>query len=341
MNCPSTIGELDEIITRPTEQVRAAIELCPGPITVLGAAGKMGFHLCLMLKRVLSQLDREHDLVAVSRFSTANSLIPFQEAKIRTLVADLSESEQIDTIPVTPWVFFLAGIKFGTADNPALLDRMNSQMPKLVAARFANSSIVAMSTGCVYSFTTPGTGGSKESDPTDPPGVYAQSCLDRETAFIEGSLSHHTRCVLIRLNYSIDLRYGVLVDIAQQVLTNTPINIETGFANVIWQGDAIQQILRSPPLADSPPFVLNVTGSNTLRVRELALAFGKRLNRSPTFSGTESNNCWLSNNSLARNLFGEPATDLEQMMDWISHWLLSGGPSLNKPTHFQTRDGKY
>jgi len=338
---PSTNSELDELITRPTDEVRDAIQRCPGPITVLGAAGKMGFHLCLMLQRVLTQLDRRDHLVAVSRFSTAHSLAPFQKAGIATRVADLSQREQVATIPATPWVFYLAGVKFGTTDNPALLTRMNSQMPQTVAEHFADSSIVAMSTGCVYSFTDPTAGGSKESDSTDPPGTYAQSCLDRETAFIEGSSSRNTRCCLIRLNYSIDLRYGVLLDIAQQVLTNTPVKIETGYVNVIWQGDAIQQILRSGPLADSPPFVLNVTGSDTLSVRELALSFGRRLNRSPRFSGTESNNCWLSNNSRARGLFGEPATDLEQMLDWISHWLLSGGPTLNKPTHFQTRDGNY
>ena len=338
---PANTAELDELISRPTDEVRDAIEHCPGPMIVLGAAGKMGFHLCLMLDRTLKQLDRKGDLVAVSRFSTADSMAPFEQAGIATHVADLSQKEQIASIPVAPWVFYLAGIKFGTADNPELLKRMNSEMPQRVAEHFADSSIVAMSTGCVYSFTDPASGGSGESDPTNPPGTYAQSCLDREAAFVKGSSSRGTRCCLIRLNYSIDLRYGVLLDIAQQVLSNTPVNLETGYVNLIWQGDAIQQIVRSTALVDSPPSVLNVTGSDTLSVRELALAFGKRLNRSPQFAGVESNNCWLSNNSRAQSLFGKPATDLEQMMDWIAHWLLSGGPTFEKPTHFQTRDGNY
>ena len=315
---PANTAELDELISRPTDEVRDAIEHCPGPMIVLGAAGKMGFHLCLMLDRTLKQLDRKGDLVAVSRFSTADSMAPFEQAGIATHVADLSQKEQIASIPVAPWVFYLAGIKFGTADNPELLKRMNSEMPQRVAEHFADSSIVAMSTGCVYSFTDPASGGS-----------------------VKGSSSRGTRCCLIRLNYSIDLRYGVLLDIAQQVLSNTPVNLETGYVNLIWQGDAIQQIVRSTALVDSPPSVLNVTGSDTLSVRELALAFGKRLNRSPQFAGVESNNCWLSNNSRAQSLFGKPATDLEQMMDWIAHWLLSGGPTFNKPTHFQTRDGNY
>ena len=333
--------ELDEMITRPCDRVREAIRLCPGPITVLGAGGKMGFHLCRMLQRTLQELGRKNDLLAVSRFSSANSLISFEKAGIATHTADLSNEEQLRSIPDTALVFFLAGVKFGTANNPELLARMNSEMPQLVAKHFANSSIVAMSTGCVYSFVDRSSGGSIETDATDPPGEYAQSCLDRETAFVNGSLSHSTRCCLIRLNYSIDLRYGVLMDIAQQVWHNRPVNVETGYVNVIWQGDAIRQIIQAATLADTPPQILNITGTATLSVRDIAIDFGRRLDRSPIISGTESANCWLSNNKKASRLLGQPPTSLEQMMDWTSDWLTSGGPTLNKLTHFQTRDGNY
>jgi nucleoside-diphosphate-sugar epimerase len=341
MTAFSNTLELDEMITRPCERVREAIRLCPGPITVLGAGGKMGFHLCRMLQRTLQELGRKNDLLAVSRFSSANSLIPFEKAGIATHTVDLSNEEQVRSIPDTPLVFFLAGVKFGTANNPELLARMNSEMPQLVAKHFANSSIVAMSTGCVYSFVDRSSGGSIETDATDPPGEYAQSCLDRETAFVNGSLSHSTRCCLIRLNYSIDLRYGVLMDIAQQVWHNRPVNVETGYVNVIWQGDAIRQIIQAATLADTPPQILNITGTATLSVRDIAIDFGRRLDRSPIISGTESANCWLSNNKKASRLLGQPPTSLEQMMGWTSDWLTSGGPTLNKPTHFQTRDGNY
>ncbi|MGI9441988.1 MAG: NAD-dependent epimerase/dehydratase family protein [Rubripirellula sp.] len=337
----TNIVELDEMITRPCEQVREALRICPGPITVLGAGGKMGFHLCRMLQRTLAELDRKDQLLAVSRFSSAEAEQPFQQAGIATHTADLSQDSQVRSIPVTPLVFFLAGVKFGTANKPELLTQMNTEMPKLIASHFAESSIVAMSTGCVYSFADQASGGSKETDATAPPGEYAQSCLDRETAFMNGSMSHRTKCCLIRLNYSIDLRYGVLMDIAQQVWQNRPVNIETGYVNVIWQGDAIKQIIQAATLTQAPPQILNITGSETLRVRDIATGFGQRFNRAPKFSGVESTDCWLSNNAKACELFGQPSTSIEQMMDWTSDWLISGGPTLNKPTHFQTRDGHY
>jgi nucleoside-diphosphate-sugar epimerase len=337
----SNSRELDETITRPSDQVLNALDRCPGRITILGAGGKMGFHLSRMLQRALIELEREDQLLAVSRFSSTDSLRSFQQAGISTQTADLCNPEEVASIPLTPWVFFLAGVKFGTTNHPELLTRMNSEMPRLVAEHFTDSTIVAMSTGCVYSFANRSSGGSTETDATAPPGEYARSCLDRETAFTQGSSSHGTRCCLIRLNYSIDLRYGVLLDIAKQVRDNVPVNLETGYVNVIWQGDAIEQIIQAVTLADTPPQILNITGSETVSVREIALAFGKRLNRSPKFSGVESEFCWLSNNQKACNLLGPPTTSLEQMLDWISAWLIAGRPTLNKPTHFQTRDGHY
>ena len=341
MKTPSNSLELDEWITRPTDQVRDAVQRCSGPITVLGAGGKMGFHLCRMLQRALTDLNRDNDLLAVSRFSSAASLNHFKDAGIATRVVDLCDPVQVTSLPVTPWVFFLAGVKFGTANQPELLTQMNGAMPRVVAQHYADSTITAMSTGCVYSFVDHTCGGSTETDPTAPPGAYAQSCLDRETAFTDISSSHGTRCCLIRLNYSIDLRYGVLLDIAQQVMHDVPVNIETGYVNVIWQGDAIQQIIQSATHADTPPQILNITGSETLSVREIAVEFGRRLGRSPRFSGTESSTCWLSSNRKACKLFGPPSISIEQMLDWVSAWLNAGGQTLNKPTHFQVRDGNY
>ena len=335
------VREIDEQITRPNPAVIEALEQCPGGVTVLGAGGKMGYHVCRMLQRSLAILGREHELVAVSRFGSEATLAKFTQTGISTIAADLSNPEDVAKVPCTPNVFFLAGIKFGTSTRGDLLHRMNVRMPQLVADHFTDSRIVVMSTGCVYSFSDPASGGSKESDPTEPPGDYAKSCLARENAFIAGSKTHGSRCVLIRLNYSIDLRYGVLVDLAKQVHQKVPINVDTGYVNVIWQGDAVQQILRSLPLAKTPPLVLNITGRETHSVRDLAKRIGQRFDCAPTFVGQEADRCWLNNSTQAEKLFGKPATSTDQMIDWIVDWITRGGPTLDKPTHFQNRNGVY
>jgi nucleoside-diphosphate-sugar epimerase len=340
-NAPRSVDQLDEMITRPNEAVLAPLQRCPGDFIVLGAGGKMGFHLSRMLQRSLQQLGRNDSLTAVSRFSAPASRQPFERFGLNTVAADLSDPNQVGAVPLADNVFYLAGIKFGTAGDSELLRRMNSVMPALVAERFAASRIVALSTGCVYSFTSPESGGSTEESEMRPPGEYARSCLDREQAFFEASRRHRTPCALVRLNYSIDLRYGVLVDIAQQVKAGQPIDVSTGYVNVIWQADALAQIIQCVAHAVSPPFVINITGSETLRVRDVARRFGRHWGCVPTFQGSEAETCWLSNNALARKLFGEPETSVDRMVDWIAQWLDRGGQTLGKPTHFQNRDGNY
>ncbi len=339
--CPGSTDQLDDLLTRPTPAALEAVRGCPGGFLVLGAAGKMGWHVTRMLQRCLQQLGRKDPLIAVSRFTGDKSRDPFDRFQIETVQADLSEGQELDALPSFANVFFLAGVKFGTSHNLELLHRMNGEMPRHVASRFRDSRIVALSTGCVYSFTSPESGGSTEQSPTDPPGDYARSCLARERAFIDGSQRHGTRCSLVRLNYSVELRYGVLVDIATQVLSGQPLNLETPSVNVIWQGDAITQILQCLPCADSPPFIVNVTGADTLSVRDIANQFGERFGVKPTFAGEEGSTCWLSNSSMARTRFGEPSMKVDRMIDWIAEWLQRGGDTLGKPTHFQVRDGKY
>lgn len=341
MQAPRDTDELDETITMPSAAAIAAIEACPGDAMVLGAAGKMGFHVTRLLQRCLKRLGRKDRLIAVSRFSSEASRLRFQNYEIETIAADLSEAEQVNGLPDAANVIFLAGIKFGTAHDVDLLYRMNRDMPRHVAQRFRESRIVALSTGCVYSFTSPETGGSTEQSEVDPPGEYAQSCLARERAFIDGSSSHGTLCSLVRLNYSVELRYGVLVDIASQVLSGVPVDLETPYVNVIWQGDAITQILQCLPDAAAPPDVVNITGPDTLSVREIAEQFGSRFGLSPEFQGREADTCWLSNSALARGRYGEPRMKLDCMITWIADWLQQGGETLGKPTHFQVRDGKY
>jgi nucleoside-diphosphate-sugar epimerase len=338
---PQSVQQLDDAITQPSDAVLATIEQSAGRFAVLGAGGKMGFHVSRMLQRSLQQLGRLDPVITVSRFSSPESRETFERSGFEVISADISDQDQLGTIPLVENVIYLAGIKFGSASNADLLQQMNVTMPGLVADHFRDSRIVAFSTGCVYSFTSPASGGSTEQDETDPPGDYAQSCLQRERAFTRGSHLHGTKCALVRLNYSIDLRYGVLVDIAQQVRAGVPIAVDTGHVNVIWQGDAVSQILQCVPRATSEPFIINVTGSETLSVRDIAAQFGQRFGCAATFTGTEAPTCWLNNNSLARKLFGDPTMSVDCMIDWIADWLERGGETLGKPTQFQNRDGDY
>lgn len=341
MNAPKNVTELDRFIAAPCEEVVEAVRRAEGDFAVLGAGGKMGFHVCWMLKRALETLGRDASVRAVSRFGSVRSRDDFNRIGCDVIPADMSDPEQLAGIPLAENVFYLAGVKFGTAADPALLQKMNVTMPEMVAARFAQSKIVALSTGCVYSFVSPESGGSKESDATDPPGEYARSCLGREQAFIDAAERSATESVLIRLNYSIDLRYGVLVDLAQKVHTGRPVDVDTGYVNVIWQGDAVGQIIRSLHLASAPPTVLNITGPQTHRVRDLANAFADRFGCRVTFRGNESATAWLNNSARATKLFGAPKISTEQMIDWIADWIVRGGELLGKPTHFETRDGNY
>ncbi len=340
-DAPGSVTELDERMTRPDEAVLQSLASCEGDFAVLGAGGKMGYHVARMLARGLERLGRHDAVTAVSRFTDSASATPFREAEIPTLAADLSDPRQVDALPEFANVVYLAGVKFGTGSDPALLRRMNVDMPRLIARRYRDARIVALSTGCVYSFVDPESGGSKEDDATDPPGDYARSCLGREQAFVEGSRRHGTRCTLVRLNYAIDLRYGVLVDVAQKVLAGQPVDVETGYVNVIWQGDAVAQILRCFDLVAAPPAIINITGVETLKVREVAQEFARRWDLPVTIRGHEAATAWLSNSGRARDLFGPPRVSPQTMIDWISQWLRQGGETLGKPTHFEVRSGRY
>lgn len=338
---PENIDELDDRITRPPPFVVESVSKRVGRYIVLGAGGKMGFHVSRMLQRALKAAGRSDSVTVVSRFSDPESRQRFADLDFNVIAADLSDPAQVESLPAAENVVFLAGVKFGTADDPQVLRRMNVEMPELVADRYRHSAIVALSTGCVYSFTTPESGGSNECSTTDPPGDYARSCLGREAAFIDGSSRHGTECAIVRLNYSNDLRYGVLVDIATRVLNERAIDLRTGYVNLIWQGDAVAQILGCFSHAQSPPFVVNVTGKQTLSVRELAEECATRLERIPRLANQEFPTAWLSNSACACRLFGDPVVEIDQMIDWTCEWVRQERETLNKPTHFQVRDGVY
>ena len=339
---PRDSTALDRLIATPDEKTIEAVRKRTGDFTVLGAGGKMGFHLCLMLQRALTALGRKDRVQAVSRFKTVRARDEFESIGCQAVTADLSCPHELERLPNSENVFFLAGVKFGTSHDTALLEKMNVAMPRLVARRYQHATIVAFSTGCVYSFVSPRTGGSTEEDATDPPGEYANSCKGREQAFVDAGLEFGTKTALIRLNYSIDLRYGVLVDLAQKVLDGKTVDLTTGYVNVIWQGDALRHAIRCLDYATAePPFIINITGPEVLRVRDLADAFGRRFARDVRFSGKEAPTAWLNNASKSHALFGKPEVGIEQMIDWVATWLQNKGELLGRPTHFELRDGNY
>lgn len=340
---PDSVSELDDLASTPDPATSETLARFPGDVMVAGAGGKMGFHLCRMLRRALNTNESDARVIAVSRFGDSSTRASFEEAEIETIAADLTDPAQVEALPDVGAMFFLAGMKFGTSEAPEMLRLFNETMPSLVADRFAGVPTVALSTGCVYPYVTPASGGSRESDPVGPVGEYARSCLGRELAFREASRRHHTPLALVRLNYSVDLRYGVLVDVARKVFTGEPVRVDTGYFNCIWQGDALRHIIRSlsHAKAEPDPFVINVTGERILSVRETALDLAGRFGKSVSFIGTETETAWLSDARESHRLFGPPQVEENELIGWVADWIRHDRPLLGKPTHFETRDGKF
>ena len=339
---PGTEAELDELLSTPRDATVAALRRCPGDIVVLGAGGKMGPTLARMAARgaQLADAGPSRRVVAVSRFSSAFARAALESAGVEVIAADLLDPDAVKRLPDAPNVIFMAGQKFGTTDAPSRTWMMNVVVPAYCAERYRAARIVAFSTGNVYPLSPVAGGGASESTAPQPVGEYAASCLGRERVF-EHAASLGTRVAIMRLNYAIDLRYGVLADLATRILAGAPVPLAMGYVNVIWQGDANQAALEMLPHCDTTPFVLNVTGSETLSVRALALELGRRLGRTPTFEGTEADDALLSDTSRFGSMFGTPATSVGTMLDLVADWVGHGRPMLNKPTHFETRDGAF
>jgi len=334
-------GSADQILSRPDAGAISAVAALAGPVVVLGAGGKIGLHLCLMLKAAAQAAGRDLPVYAVSRFTTLRDREAFTAGGVETITADLAVPAELARLPDAPTVFFLAGVKFGTAASPGLLEAMNVQMPRLVAERYASSQIVAFSTGCVYPFVDHRVGGATEDTPPAPVGAYAESCLRREQAFADVAARMGTRVVLVRLNYSIEYRYGVLVDIATKVLQQEPIDVSMGYVNVIWQTDAVSHIIQSARLAANPPVPINITGAEIYSVRRLAEDFGKVFGLKPVITGEENPTAWLSDARYSHRIFGRPAHGIGRMIEDIAGWLKAGGETWGKPTGFEKRDGQY
>ena len=338
VNLPFLPEELDDFIASPSAAVVREVGTWDTDIIVLGAGGKMGLHVCVMLKRALEKSGSRQSITAVSRFGNLMDRDDFESRGIPTIAGDLRDEAFLASLPEAGIVFFLAGAKFGTADNPQLLREMNVEVPGKVARRFKESRIVAFATAGGYAYTTVETGGSTEQSPTAPVGAYAESCLGREQAFAEVSREHGTPVCLIRLNYAVELRYGVLVDICSKVINGEPVDLTMGHLNLIWQGDAVDQIIRTVALAESPPRPINITGKGILSVRSLAEKFAQILDREVAFTGEEAETAWLSNPAWSHQQLGAPRTGLDSMIQWTAAWLTHGGQTHGKPTGFETSD---
>ena len=338
---PATELELDELLSRPTPTLLAALSGVSGDILVLGAAGKMGPTLTRMARRALNELGRGDQVIAASRWSSQEAADQLRAAGVETVRCDLLDRAAVAALPNAPNVIFMAGQKFGTGEAPSTTWAMNTVVPAVVAERYAASRIVAFSTGNVYPLTPVARGGSRESDALGPVGEYASSCVGRERVFEYFSHRHGTPIIIVRLNYAIDLRYGVLVDIALCVARGQPVDLRMGYVNVIWQGDANARSLACLAHAASPPFIVNIAGPETVAVRDIAHRFGQAFGRTPIFTGHEAADALLSNASISERLFGPPLVSLDQMITWVADWVARGGPLLGKPTHFETRDGRF
>lgn len=336
-----SVQELEDRLARPSAALLEELARLDGDIMLLGVGGKMGPSLARLAVNAIREAGLDKKVIGVSRFSNEALKQELIEAGVEVIAADLSDDSALRALPDTKNILYMAGNKFGTTGNEHFTWMMNAYLPGRVAERFRDSRIVVFSTGNVYPFTPVSQGGATERTSPNANGEYGQSCLGRERIFEHFSHKNNTPMFIYRLNYAIDLRYGVLLELARSVKEQRPIDLTMGHANVIWQGDANELALRALLRCSSPPNVMNITGPETVSLRWAATEIGRRLGTEPVFTGAEAPEALLSNAAKAAASFGYPQVSLLQMIDWVADWVASGSETWNKPTHFQEREGNY
>jgi nucleoside-diphosphate-sugar epimerase len=337
----TTADQLEDLLSEPTAAVLNLLERVSGDVLVLGAGGKMGFSLARMLRRAADQRGDSRRILAVSRFGQPRVAERFRQHGIETIAGDLLQEGFLSALPDVPNVIFMTGMKFGSGTQAAQTWAMNVLLPARVCERFARSRFLAFSTGNVYPFVPVERGGSVETDRLEPVGEYGMSALGRERMFEYFSVRDHLPVAIVRLNYAVELRYGVLADLAWQVYRGEAIDLSMGYANVIWQADANAHAIAALADADSPPWVVNVAGPELVDVRQVCERFAERFGRPASFVNQPAPTALLNNAGIAHERYGRPRVSLDQLIRWTAHWVQHDGEYWRKPTHFQTRDGRF
>lgn len=336
-----SVEQLENLLSEPTPGAIETMRRLDGDILLLGVAGKMGPTLARMAKRASEMAGKKRRVIGVSRFSSAAHETELQVHGVETIRCDLLDERAVQNLPDAPNVIYLAGMKFGSTGQESLTWAMNTYLPAIICKKSSRSKIVAFSTGNIYGLVPVNGSGSVETDSPNPAGEYAMSCLGRERMFEYFSRALKIPVALIRLNYACELRYGVLVDLARKIFNGEPIDLSMGWFNVLWQADANAMALQCFAHVASPPFVINLTGPEKLSVRQTCETFAEKMGKKVSFVGEEKPTALLNNAQNAFRLFGEPRVKADQLIEWISQWTKDGGTTLGKPTHFESRDGKF
>ena len=333
----NNVEELEEVLSRPSRALVEYVKGLDGDIMVLGAGGKIGPTMAIMAKRAIDEAKVKKSVVAID----VAPLPELEKKGIKTIACDLLDRKAVDSLPRVKNIVYMIGRKFGSMGSEWLTWAVNVMVPHNVAEVFQKSNIAVFSTGCVYPVVDVYTGGSVETDKPDPIGEYSVSCLGRERMFDYYSAEKGAKAVQIRLNYALELRYGVIVDVATKVYNGQDVDVTTGFMNGIWQGDCCNQVLQSFDFASSPAEILNITGPETISIRWLANEFGRQFGKTAKITGKENGRGYLNNASKANAIFGNPSVPIGKIIEWTAHWIEQGGENIGKPTHYETQDGKY
>ena len=341
---PTSVEELEDALSQPSEDLIRTMSELDGDIAMLGVGGKMGPTMARMAVRALCEAGKTNQVIGVSRFSDPDVRERLESWGVQTVACDLLSGKEVAQLPDAAHVISMSGFKFGAKEHPEFAWATNCHLPGLVCERYADSRIIAFSTGNVYGLTTPGSGGSRESDTPEPIGEYAFTALGRERMFEYFARRDQTPVLMLRLNYATELRYGVLVDLAHQIIHQQPVNVGMGHVNVIWLRDAnlmTLQALGLPAREDTPFDVMNLAGPEILTVRKVCDQLAELMGCHAIIEGEESSHALLNNGRAAYPLLGTPEVDAETMIRWTAQWVAAGGELYGKPTHFEVQDGKF